>query len=147
MTAEPLKISLHNFYEFVWLLKTGIPRMLRILAGTEPFIHDTSILKEGYQHYTRWSLTCDNFKTIKELELDSTMSHSRIESLQVQVRVQCPIPKSNSKVQFQIFTVDLNDQDKLFKISIQNSIQDCDIVESNSSSFLVTPMRKYKYDF
>ena len=52
VTAQPLKISLHNFYEFVWLLKTGIPRMLRILAGNEPFIHDSKILSEGYQHYT-----------------------------------------------------------------------------------------------
>ena len=52
VTYEPTKISLHNFYEFVWLLKTGIPRMLRILAGTEQFVYDTSILKEGYQHYT-----------------------------------------------------------------------------------------------
>ena len=37
----------------------------------------------------------------------------------------------------QIFTVDLNNQDTLFKIKFkiqfQNSIQDCDIVESNSS--------------
>ena len=37
----------------------------------------------------------------------------------------------------QIFTVDLNNQDTLFKvkfkIQFQNSIQDCDIVESNSS--------------
>ena len=24
--AEPLKIPRHNFYEFVWLLKTGLPR-------------------------------------------------------------------------------------------------------------------------
>ena len=54
VTAQPLKISLHNFYEFVWLLKTGIPRMLRILAGTEPFIHDSAILGEGYQHHTPW---------------------------------------------------------------------------------------------
>lgn len=80
MTAEPLKISLHNFYEFVWLLKTGIPRMLRILAGTEPFIHDTSILKEGYQHYTSKTRTeqighnterrpeiIDNFRTYKAI--------------------------------------------------------------------------------
>ena len=40
----------------------------------------------------------------------------------------------------QIFTVELNNQDKLFKlkfkIQFQNSIQDCDIVESNSSTDL-----------
>ena len=37
VTAEPWKIPLHNFYEFVWLLKTGIPRMLRytFLGGWE----------------------------------------------------------------------------------------------------------------
>ena len=39
-------------YEFVWLLKTGLPRMARILVGKEPFIYDTKILKEGFQHYT-----------------------------------------------------------------------------------------------
>ena len=50
--AEPAKIPLHNLYEFVWLLKTGIPRMLRILAGNEAFIADPKILKEGYEHYT-----------------------------------------------------------------------------------------------
>ena len=40
----------------------------------------------------------------------------------------------------QIFTVDLNNQDKLFKIKFkiqfQNFIQDSDKVESNSSSLL-----------
>ena len=30
VTAQPLKIPLHNFYEFVWLLKTGLPRMFRL---------------------------------------------------------------------------------------------------------------------
>jgi len=80
VTAQPLKISLHNFYEFVWLLKTGIPRMLRILAGTEPFIHDSAILGEGYQHHTPDTRTTqighntprrpeiiDNFKTFKAI--------------------------------------------------------------------------------
>jgi len=83
VTAQPLKISLHNFYEFVWLLKTGIPRMLRILAGNEPFIHDSKILSEGYQHYTPSTRTTqighstqrrpeiiDNFKTYKAIVSD-----------------------------------------------------------------------------
>ena len=52
LLAEPLKIPLHNLYEFVWLLKTGIPRMLRILAGNEAFVADSQILKEGYDHST-----------------------------------------------------------------------------------------------
>ena len=26
--AEPLKIPRHNFYEFIWLLKTGGPRVV-----------------------------------------------------------------------------------------------------------------------
>ena len=26
VTSQPQKIPLHNFYEFIWLLKTGIPR-------------------------------------------------------------------------------------------------------------------------
>jgi len=55
--AEPHKIPLHNLYEFVWLLKTGIPRMLRILAGNEAFIADPKILKEGYEHYTPYIRT------------------------------------------------------------------------------------------
>ena len=29
VTAEPQKIPQHNFYEFIWLLKTGLPRMIR----------------------------------------------------------------------------------------------------------------------
>ena len=65
----------------------------------------------------------------------------KIVTIQVQVRV-----KSQKDLEWlssavvnccQIFTVDLNNQDKLskvkFKIQFQNSIQDCDIVESNSS--------------
>ena len=28
--AEPHKIPLHNFYEFIWLLKTGGPRMVKL---------------------------------------------------------------------------------------------------------------------
>jgi len=80
VTAQPLKISLHNFYEFIWLLKTGIPRMLRILAGNEPFIHDSRILNEGYQHFSSDTRTTqighntprrpeiiDNFKTYKSI--------------------------------------------------------------------------------
>jgi len=83
VTAQPLKISLHNFYEFVWLLKTGIPRMLRILAGNEAFISDSRILQEGYQHYSSNARTTqighntprrpeiiDNFKTFKGIVLD-----------------------------------------------------------------------------
>ena len=52
VTAKPLNIPLHNFYEFIWLMKTGLPRMLRILAGREAFIHDNKILEEGFEHYT-----------------------------------------------------------------------------------------------
>lgn len=77
VTAEPHKIPLHNFYEFIWLLKTGGPRMvivfefastcreifnigvvsffhlkLRILTGQEEYIFDRNILREGYQHHT-----------------------------------------------------------------------------------------------
>ena len=32
--AEPHKIPLHNFYEFVWLLKTGAPRMVISIKET-----------------------------------------------------------------------------------------------------------------
>lgn len=28
--AEPLKIPRHNFYEFIWLLKTGAPRVVSV---------------------------------------------------------------------------------------------------------------------
>jgi hypothetical protein len=57
VTSQPQKIPLHNFYEFIWLLKTGLPRMARILAGKEPFIYDPNILKEKYQHYTPYVRT------------------------------------------------------------------------------------------
>lgn len=57
VTAQPQNIPLHNLYEFVWLLKTGIPRMVRILAGKEPFVYDANILREGYQHSTPYVRT------------------------------------------------------------------------------------------
>jgi len=57
VTSQPLNIPLHNLYEFVWLLKTGFPRMVRILAGKEPFEYDTEILREGFQHYTPYVRT------------------------------------------------------------------------------------------
>ena len=57
----------------------------------------------------------------------------------------------------QIFTVDLNNQDKLIKVKVrhfdsssklknqfQNSILDCDKVESNSSLFLLLQTREHK---
>ena len=31
--AEPLKIPRHNFYEFIWLLKTGGPRVVCIIVS------------------------------------------------------------------------------------------------------------------
>lgn len=52
--AEPQKIPLHNFYEFIWFLKTGFPRFLRFLTGKQKFITDDKILREGYQHHTPW---------------------------------------------------------------------------------------------
>lgn len=55
--AQPQKVPLHNFYEFIWLLKTGIPRMARIIAGTEKAVTDPNILSEGYQHYTPYERT------------------------------------------------------------------------------------------
>ena len=50
--AEPQKIPLHNFYEFVWFWKTGLPRFLRFITGKQKFITDQKILREGYSHYT-----------------------------------------------------------------------------------------------
>ena len=50
--AEPQKIPLHNFYEFIWFLKTGLPRIARFLTGKQKFITDNRILREGYQHHT-----------------------------------------------------------------------------------------------
>eukprot|EP00095_Tigriopus_kingsejongensis_P002398 maker-scaffold1073_size64583-snap-gene-0.7 protein:Tk02398 transcript:maker-scaffold1073_size64583-snap-gene-0.7-mRNA-1 annotation:"unnamed protein product" len=50
--AEPQKIPLHNFYEFIWLLKTGGPRMFRMLTGEEEFKMNRQILNEGYHHHT-----------------------------------------------------------------------------------------------
>jgi len=57
VTSQPLNIPLHNLYEFIWLLKTGFPRMVRILAGKEPFIYDTKILREGFKHSTPYVRT------------------------------------------------------------------------------------------
>jgi len=51
--ARPFNIPRHNFYEFIWLIKTGIPRMFRVATGREPFIMDENILREGYTHSTR----------------------------------------------------------------------------------------------
>ena len=47
--ASPLKIPRHNFYEFVWLLKTGFPRLMRMIRGQEKFVVDNKILREGYK--------------------------------------------------------------------------------------------------
>jgi len=47
--AQPLKIPLHNFYEFIWFLKTGLPRLTRMVLGKEKLITDDKILREGYQ--------------------------------------------------------------------------------------------------
>jgi len=52
VTAEPQKIPQHNFYEFIWLLKTGIPRMIRVAMGQEELVVDNNILREGYSHYS-----------------------------------------------------------------------------------------------
>ena len=71
--AEPEKIPRHNFYEFVWFLKTGLPRFvsrfggvprvseirttrisfqLRMMAGGENFIYDKDILNEGFKKHS-----------------------------------------------------------------------------------------------
>lgn len=55
--AEPLKIPRHNFYELIWLLKTGAARLGRVLSGEESIITDMNILREGYQHYTPYVRT------------------------------------------------------------------------------------------
>ena len=49
--AEPEKIPRHNIYEFVWLLKTGLPRIKRVLLGKEKMVTDLNILFEGYRHH------------------------------------------------------------------------------------------------
>jgi len=50
--AEPEKIPRHNFYEGLWFMKTGLPRMMRYLAGGEKYYFSRDILNEGYQHST-----------------------------------------------------------------------------------------------
>lgn len=47
--ASPLKIPRHNFYELVWFMKTGFPRLVRMLTGREKLITDPRILREGYK--------------------------------------------------------------------------------------------------
>ncbi len=39
VTAEPHKIPLHNFYEFIWFLKTGGPRLV---TGQDCLLENTS---------------------------------------------------------------------------------------------------------
>lgn len=55
--AEPAKIPRHNFYELIWLLKTGAARLGRIISGEEKIIVDRNILREGYQHSTPYIRT------------------------------------------------------------------------------------------
>lgn len=52
LLETPDRIPRHNIYEFVWFLKTGFLRMLRMFFGLERFEFDLGILLEGYQHYT-----------------------------------------------------------------------------------------------
>ena len=47
--AEPEKIPRHNFYEFIWMLKTGLPRAIRMLTGRQKFVLDRNILREGFK--------------------------------------------------------------------------------------------------
>lgn len=51
--ASPLKIPRHNFYELVWFLKTGFPRLVRMITGKEKLITDPRILREGYKQAGR----------------------------------------------------------------------------------------------
>lgn len=55
--AEPEKVPRHNFYEALWFAKTGLPRMMRYLAGGEKFYFNRGILNEGYQHHTPYVRT------------------------------------------------------------------------------------------
>jgi len=54
---EPEKVPRHNIYELVWFLKTGLPRIKRMLLGLETPVYDFNILTEGYQHYTPYIRT------------------------------------------------------------------------------------------
>lgn len=54
---EPEKVPRHNIYELVWFLKTGLPRMKRMMLGLEQPVYDFNILTEGYQHYTPYVRT------------------------------------------------------------------------------------------
>jgi len=55
--AHPELVPRHNFYEFIWLLKTGLPRWWRILTGKERLIFNRQVLAEGYDHYTPYTRT------------------------------------------------------------------------------------------
>ena len=52
VSARPLNIPRHNLYEFFWFLKTGVPRIWRMINGRQQFYVDKNILREQYQHYT-----------------------------------------------------------------------------------------------
>jgi len=45
---EPELIPRHNTYEFLWFLRTGYARLMRMLKKKEPFEYDFNILREGY---------------------------------------------------------------------------------------------------
>jgi len=50
--ADAGNVPRHNFYELIWLLKTGAARLGRVLRGEEDYEFDYNILTEGYSHYT-----------------------------------------------------------------------------------------------
>ena len=52
ISARKQNVPRHNIYEFFWFLKTGLPRIIRMIKGEQQFYADKNILREGYQHYT-----------------------------------------------------------------------------------------------
>eukprot|EP00088_Acartia_fossae_P005459 TRINITY_DN12433_c0_g1_i1.p1 TRINITY_DN12433_c0_g1~~TRINITY_DN12433_c0_g1_i1.p1 ORF type:complete len:191 (-),score=22.64 TRINITY_DN12433_c0_g1_i1:142-714(-) len=54
---EPELIPRHNIYEFLWFLRTGYNRLMRMLKKKEPFEYDFNILREGYDHHSERART------------------------------------------------------------------------------------------
>merc|ERR1712106_174700 len=55
--ADPKKAFRHVKYEQVFILNTGLPRLMDVLLGKKELIVDENIRNEGYQHYTKYPRT------------------------------------------------------------------------------------------
>jgi hypothetical protein len=81
--AEPAKIPRHNFYEFIWLLKTGAPRVVSCTHGYSQLVKITIFKKSKIKNRKcPWcSLSCHIIFGHKSIHLRSATSYVRINFL------------------------------------------------------------------